>query len=255
MEKVGEGADSFPPPAPVSLTESSTMAPKLKWVHGRPSLPPSPLGMLVTPSSSSSQVWSLVCSLIFPDAHLELRQHAELRNASFLGTVVYVVEGHSWVQHLFLNRFLLDQQLPLASRAHGLAYAPFLSLLLWPLWWLLAFIAWLTEDKATREARERANTVDAVRKGHCVVLPMGSHQTPDSKGDAAIEARTVIRDLLELQRGETEPIYIAPISLVWNRRRLAPEKPGQAGALEWLFGSRTEPGWIRCVLAALSDMR
>jgi hypothetical protein len=36
-----------------------------------------------------------------------------------------------------------------------MSYAPFLSILLCPIWWIMAVIAWLTEDKATREARER----------------------------------------------------------------------------------------------------
>jgi glycerol-3-phosphate O-acyltransferase len=51
-------------------------------------------------------------------------------------------------------------------------------------------------------------------------------------------------------------VYVAPIAIVWNRCPLAPHQPpSQRGVIGWFFGSRTEPGGIRCVVDLLLDAR
>src|SRR5207253_2814392 len=173
-------------------------------------------------------------SIAFPD---DARQ--ALSAASARGTPVYVLRSSSLLHLLFFNWMFSRLGLPLARAATGLGYrifAPFAR------WYLGG-----TQVRA-KAGGEIANVAEAVRCGEAAMVFLRAPRTLPS-------AVTTLPDpfptLIELQRGQSRPIALVPLTFLWRKR---PKKLGGSWR-DALFGEPEAPGAIRTFLGYLLNRR
>lgn len=217
------------------------------------SIPPEPnSGQPNCMLSAIPPLWAFVCGVLFSSAQMDPRQLDDFKSASAVGTVVYVVEGHSWLHHLFLNYLLLKYSLPIAGGAYSLLIVPYVSFL-WPVWLLMRLLLDFGKSKEEREKRYREEAVTLVRNGQPLIVPVGYGS---GQGEGGYEARELIMDIIATQRSVGGPICLCPLHAVWNRAPLEREGAGLLSRLtRRVFGPRRWPGALRFLASVLSEAR
>ena len=164
---------------------------------------------------------------------------APLQKLAQEATLVYVLRSSSLLHLLFFNWRFSSLGLPLARAATGLGYrifAPFAR------WYLGG-----TQVRA-KEGGEIANVSEAVRRGEAAMVFLRAPRTLPS-------AVTTLPDpfptLIELQRNQSRPIALVPLTFLWRKR---PKKLGGSWR-DALFGEPEAPGAIRTFLGYLLNRR
>src|ERR671936_3205512 len=154
-------------------------------------------------------------------------------------TLVYVLRSSSLLHLLFFNWKFFRLRLPLARAATGLGYrifAPFAR------WYLGG-----TQVRA-KAGGEVANVTEAVPRGEAAMVFL---RAPRTLPAAVTSLSDPFPTLIELQRNQTRPIALVPLTFLWRKR---PKKLGGSWR-DALFGEPEAPGAIRTFLGYLLNRR
>ncbi len=158
-----------------------------------------------------------------------------LRKLAQEATLVYVLRSSSLLHLLYFNWTFWKHRLPLARAATGLGYRIFSPFARWYLG---------GHQIRARESGEVARVVEAVRRGEAAMVFLRAPRTLPS-------AVTTLSDpfpaLIELQREQTRPIALVPLTFLWHKR---PKRLGGSWR-DALLGDPDEPGAIRTFLGYL----
>jgi glycerol-3-phosphate O-acyltransferase len=162
-----------------------------------------------------------------------------LRKLAQEATLVYVLRSSSLLHLLYFNWTFWKHRLPLARAATGQGYRIFAP-----------FARWYLGGHQVRaqESGEVARVVEAVRRGEAAMVFLRAPRTLPS-------AVTTLSDpfpaLVELQRQQSRPIALVPLTLLWRKR----PKRLRGSWRDALFGDPDEPGALRMFLGYLSNRK
>src|SRR5919201_1036931 len=154
-------------------------------------------------------------------------------------TLVYVLRSSSLLHLLFFNWKFFRLRLPLARAATGLGYRIFAP-----------FARWYLGGPQVRAKAggEVANVIEAVRRGEAAMVFL---RAPRTLPAAVTSLSDPFPTLIELQRNQTRPIALVPLTFLWRKR---PKKLGGSWR-DALFGEPEAPGAIRTFLGYLLNRR
>ena len=188
--------------------------------------PPSPYGPLQRP----------VLGALFEPVAFPEDGAAEVRALAQRGTVVYVMRSSFFLHLVYLNHAAVRLGLPVARAVSGLAmrvWRPF-----WRLFW----------GPRPLRAPRRNDVTEAVGAGESALVFL---KRPRTLTTALTGGRDPFPGLVKLQRETARPIFLVPVTLIWNRAagRIKPS------LLDILFGNPDEPGPLRASLTFLRNRR
>lgn len=167
-----------------------------------------------------------------------------VRYAAEAGSVVYVMRTRSTLDYLFFNDFLARHRLPLARFANGASstwFAPIGRLI----------------GRAFSRLRKR-KLADPVQSGWLAGLLSDGHSAllflKEPKlflDDHTPSERDPFEVVIEAQRARTEPIFLVPQILVWER---SPDRSNQ-GLWDVVLGDQEAPSRLRKTLHFLLSFR
>jgi len=213
--------------------------------------------------------WRTLSAAFFGGAVMERRQVEEIRAAASCGSIIYVVEAHSWFHQLFWNFIVIRNHLPLAALAVGMLVVPYVSVM-WPAWLLLRLLQRSCMSEEQRREERKSQAVQAARNGQTFIFSVGESRA--GKGEPGDEACELLEEIIVLQRNSSMPLIVCPLIAIWNRSPLPPsdqlgsscsagreerdERVGFLLAMERrLFGSRRQPSSLRAFVSLLLDLR
>jgi len=162
-----------------------------------------------------------------------------VREAAGKGSLVYVMRTRSLLDYLYFNHFGLKKGLPLARFANGVRTTLFA-----PLGRMLRSIAarlrWrIKVARKLPDAVDSGYLGDLVGRGDPTLVFLRRGRTGwFSRRESA---KDLVEVLVEAQATRTEPIYLVPQLLVWER---APDRTNR-GLIDVLLGGSEDPGFIR----------
>ncbi|PID38034.1 MAG: hypothetical protein CSA65_08925 [Proteobacteria bacterium] len=166
------------------------------------------------------------------------KEHVErIREASKLGTVVYVMRLRSTVNFLYWNYAFMAHGLPLARFANGLRRY------FWqPIRMILRRLFSRTPDPVNtlRELTSTNQSSAIFLRSHAVF------GTPDFDGP-------YLRTLVELQRDSERPVVLVPLTLLWGKKNVR-DVPRSA-LVDTLLGNQDEPRTLRRLWQVLRHSR
>ncbi|EKX40399.1 hypothetical protein GUITHDRAFT_142722 [Guillardia theta CCMP2712] len=204
------------------------------------------LPSLVNPTAMVGNLgwfWRTLGTSLFGGAVMERKQVEEIQSAASCGTIVYVVEAHSWLHLLFWNFILIRHRLPLASLAVGLVVLPYVSLM-WPVWLLFHLLQLLGMSQQQRKESRKSKAVQAARNGQPLIFSAGG-------GRGGEEACELLEDIIVLQRNSSMPLIICPLIAIWNRTPLPSSGPHRSKGSRGLESQEEATGFLQCIVSGV----
>ena len=162
-----------------------------------------------------------------------------VKRAAKDGSIVYVMRTRSRLDYLYFNHFVLKKGLPLARFANGVrttAAGPLGQALRR----LMARFRW-----RRRSRRRLPDPVDSgylgdlARRGDPTLVFLRHGRTGLFHPKAS--ARDLVEVLVEAQQQRSEPIFLVPQILIWERQ---PDRTNR-GLVDVMLGDSDDPGWLR----------
>ena len=179
----------------------------------------------------------------FSPIQLSPSQENQLQSLARKGHIVYVMESASVLHFLFMNFWCLKLQLPLATYGNGIPVFSFFQ----PLGKIFRFTfrklqaLFGIRKEPLREPFDRFFERSFTERRGLVLFLRHSRLF---RKKAHIEPREMIESLLQVQSRFPDPIFLAPLGILWGRR---PEKV-QKSVLDILLGRKESPGFMRQLL-------
>jgi len=162
-----------------------------------------------------------------------------VRRATEQGSILYVMRTRSLLDYLYFNYFVLEKSLPLARFANGVR-STIAGTFGRAIRSLAARLRW-----RRRSGRKLPDPVDSgylaglVRRGDPVLVFLRHGRTGLLSPKAS--SRDLVEVLVEAQQQRTEPIFLVPQILIWERQ---PDRTNR-GLVDVLLGDSDDPGRLR----------